>query len=124
MTTVNSVKSSDDFDDFLSFVGGGAPLPPPPRNEASPAAPAQAPAPPTVQANTNGANIPKVYATPLSFSSLTMGVSTTDNYVHSVATPPGTTQMVYAEPVSTTQYVDDYPPLPPSAPPLPVSVTE
>jgi hypothetical protein len=59
MTTVNSVKSSDDFDDFLSFVGGGAPLPPPPRNEASPAAPAQAPAPPTVQANTNGANIPK-----------------------------------------------------------------
>ena len=58
MTTANSAKSSDDYDDFLSFVGGGAPLPPPPRNEASPPAPAQAPAaPPTVQANiTNGAN--------------------------------------------------------------------
>jgi chromate reductase len=41
MTTVNSDKNSDDYDDFLSFVGGGAPLPPPPHNEASPAAPAQ-----------------------------------------------------------------------------------
>ena len=45
MTNVNSVKSSDDYDDFLSFVGSrGAPLSPPPRNEASPAAP------PTVRA--------------------------------------------------------------------------